>query len=430
MIKEYEKSGRQERAITGCLWGTAVGDALGLPCEGLSKRRQQRLYPNLAGYHLLFGRGMVSDDTEHTWMTAQALCLSKGNPALFGSALARQLRGWLLAIPAGVGFATLRATLRLCLGWSWARSGVYSAGNGPAMRSALIGVCYGQDMASMKALVGVSTRVTHTDPKAEYGAIAIAVAGWIAASELSAESSLDLPLNFSSAQRPPLTASVNAETTMWHNSNGESERQQAINAHCEQILRALPAEAEEFAALLERARVSVLADKTTEDFAIGLGLYHGISGYIYHTVPVVLHAWLRYPCDYERAVLTVIRCGGDTDTTAAIVGALVGAAVGKEGISAKWRSGICEWPRTPARMEHLGRCLSRSQLSETDLVNLKETTSLQTVVTSPSSEMVSSQLSETSLSIPRLNPIALVLRNLLFLIVILLHGFRRLFPPY
>ena len=139
------KQDHSEHSIVGCLWGIAVGDALGLPCEGLSKHRQQRIYPNIAGYHLLFGHGMVSDDTEHTWMTAQVLCLSKGNPALFGSALAHQLRVWRLAIPAGVGFATLRAILRLCLGWSWARSSVYSAGNGPAMRSALIGVCYGQD---------------------------------------------------------------------------------------------------------------------------------------------------------------------------------------------------------------------------------------------------------------------------------------------
>ena len=174
----------------------------------------------------------------------------------------------------------------------------------------------------------------------------------------------------------------------------------------------MPDEATEFAALLERTRVSVLANKTTEDFAIELGLYHGISGYIYHTVTVVLHAWLCYPCDYERAVLTVIHCGGDTDTTAAIVGALVGAAVGKDGIPAEWRSGIYEWPRTPARMEQLGGCLARSLFSEVGSKN------------------VSGNLKETSISIPRLNFVALTLRNLLFLIVILTHGFRRLLPPY
>ena len=42
----------KERAIAGCLLGTAVGDAMGLALEGLSRRRQVRLFPDLAGYHL------------------------------------------------------------------------------------------------------------------------------------------------------------------------------------------------------------------------------------------------------------------------------------------------------------------------------------------------------------------------------------------
>ncbi len=31
--------------FTGCLLGTAVGDAVGLPYEGLSRRRAARMYP-------------------------------------------------------------------------------------------------------------------------------------------------------------------------------------------------------------------------------------------------------------------------------------------------------------------------------------------------------------------------------------------------
>src|SRR5690242_17947246 len=49
-----------ERALTGCLTGTAVGDALGLPTEGLSPRRARRLFPDVDRYHFLFGRGMFS----------------------------------------------------------------------------------------------------------------------------------------------------------------------------------------------------------------------------------------------------------------------------------------------------------------------------------------------------------------------------------
>ena len=59
--------------ITGLLIGTAVGDSLGLPREGLSARRAARLYDGPLRQRFVFGRGMVSDDTDHTFLTAQAL---------------------------------------------------------------------------------------------------------------------------------------------------------------------------------------------------------------------------------------------------------------------------------------------------------------------------------------------------------------------
>ena len=114
-------------AIIGCLLGTAVGDAMGLPMEGLSRGRQQRVYPAIKGYHLLFGRGMVSDDTEHACMVSQAIIASGGEEKAFAKELAWRMRRWLLALPAGVGFATLRATLKLWMGYPAHRSGVYSA---------------------------------------------------------------------------------------------------------------------------------------------------------------------------------------------------------------------------------------------------------------------------------------------------------------
>lgn len=168
-----------ERAIIGCLLGTAVGDAVGLVCEGLPRRRQARMYPNLDGPKLLGRRGMVSDDTEHACLVAQALIDSAGEPEAFGRSLAKRLRRWLLALPAGVGWATLRACLKLCVGVPPDKSGVLSAGNGPAMRSALLGVCFGDEPAQLRALVRASTCITHTDARAEAGALAVALAAHI-----------------------------------------------------------------------------------------------------------------------------------------------------------------------------------------------------------------------------------------------------------
>ncbi len=51
--------------IVGSLLGTAIGDSIGLPYEGLSRRRAKRLLGPPDRHRFLFGRGMVSDDTEH-----------------------------------------------------------------------------------------------------------------------------------------------------------------------------------------------------------------------------------------------------------------------------------------------------------------------------------------------------------------------------
>jgi ADP-ribosylglycohydrolase len=66
-------------AIVGCIWGTAVGDALGLPYEGVSPQRAQRLLGPPDRYRFLLGGGMISDDTEHTCMVAQSLIEAGGD---------------------------------------------------------------------------------------------------------------------------------------------------------------------------------------------------------------------------------------------------------------------------------------------------------------------------------------------------------------
>jgi ADP-ribosylglycohydrolase len=83
-------------AFIGCLLGTAVGDSPGLPYEGLSQQRAARLYPDPSKHHLLLGKGMVSDDTEHACFVAQSLVRSQGDLNEFRTQLARSLRWWLV----------------------------------------------------------------------------------------------------------------------------------------------------------------------------------------------------------------------------------------------------------------------------------------------------------------------------------------------
>ena len=119
--------------FAGLLLGTAVGDTLGLPAEGMSRGRILRMWKGEWRHRFLFNRGMVSDDTEHTLFVAQALLTHPDDVASFQRCLAWKLRLWLLGLPAGIGLATLRAILRLWMGFPPIRSGVWSAGNGPAI---------------------------------------------------------------------------------------------------------------------------------------------------------------------------------------------------------------------------------------------------------------------------------------------------------
>lgn len=354
----------KREALIGCLLGTAVGDALGLPFEGLTVKTQRRMCPEINGHNFLFGRGMISDDTEHACMTAGALTVSGGNGEVFLKSLAWRLRFWLLALPAGVGFATLRSGLRLLLGTSGKKSGVKSAGNGPAMRSPIIGVAFGQDAKKMTELVRQSTLITHTDERAVFGAMCVAVAAY-----LSCKSMADTTIEITPQE-------------YFKTLNGFLTKEEPVN--------------NDFYELIVEAIKSVENKESTEEFAKTLGIEHGITGYMLHTVPVVIHVWLSNPKDYKKAIIDIIRCGGDTDTTAAILGGIVGAGVGKSGIPEKWLDGIFEWPRTLQWMEKTAEGLYES------LEDGKPKKSIS------------------------LSAMGVLFRNIFFMHLVLFHGFRRL----
>lgn len=345
------------RRLEGILLGTAVGDALGLPLEGLGPARIRRRFPGPPRHRLLPGLGMTSDDTEHTLFVAQALLAHPDDVQAFQRALAWKLRFWFLSLPAGIGLATLRACLKLCLGFPARHAGVYSAGNGPAMRSALIGAVFAADPARRRAYVRASTRLTHTDPRAEIGALAIAEAAALAVG--------------------PAAPAPEAVLAHLADLSDEPEWQGLLATLRE--------------AWTERAPVAGLADR--------LGLARGVTGYVYHTVPIALYAWLAHAGDYAATIAAVLALGGDTDTVAAIAGALAGATVGSEGIPAAWITGLKDWPRGVPVLRAIAARLEAGSAAGAQ-------------------------------SPVRYFWPGVLARNGLFLTIVLAHGFRRLAPPY
>jgi len=89
-------------AFEGCVLGCAIGDAFGLPYEGISQKRVKRWVRFPLRRRFLFGRGMLSDDTDHNVFVAQALARSQGDVAAFRRCLAWRLHLWLLCFSAGI----------------------------------------------------------------------------------------------------------------------------------------------------------------------------------------------------------------------------------------------------------------------------------------------------------------------------------------
>lgn len=102
-----------EERFRGILLGTAVGDSLGLPAEGIAPQRARRMFPGPWRHRLLFRYGMISDDTEHTIFVTQALLAHPDSASRFLRSLAWKLRLWVLGAPAGIGLATLRSIVKL-----------------------------------------------------------------------------------------------------------------------------------------------------------------------------------------------------------------------------------------------------------------------------------------------------------------------------
>jgi ADP-ribosyl-[dinitrogen reductase] hydrolase len=303
--------------IAGCLLGSAVGDAIGLPYEGLSVSRAKRFAKLPLRHRFAFGHGMVSDDTDHTIFVAQSLIRSRGDVDAFRRCLAWRLRWWLLCLPAGIGWATLRAIIRMWFGFK--SSGVFSAGNGPSMRSAIIAAAFPTDAKRRRSHVETSTRLTHTDPKALAGALAVAeVAARIISGAWQGKPTIE--------EFVALLGGVSPDPA-WQ------EGVAMIRDSCESLSPVTRAEQH-------------------------FGMRQGISGYVLHSVPFALVAWYHHAGNYRATIEAITQAGGDVDTVAAIGGALAGATVGESGVPSDWVGGIVDWPHGTSYLRKIAASIS------------------------------------------------------------------------
>jgi ADP-ribosylglycohydrolase len=304
----------KEQAIAGVLFGTAVGDALGLPMEGMSARTVARRYGRPERYHLIGRVGFVSDDTEQTALVAQSLLRGRGADGLDEARVARAFRlsllGWFLRLPFGIGLGTLRACLKIALGLS--PSGVRTAGNGAAMRAAVLGVALADAPEVRRRLGRALAETTHTDARAVDGALFIA--------ELAALASGRAP-----------------------------------DADRADLARAAAGVVEEPSLRAAIDRALELAASDAPDGTVASELGH--SGFVMHTVPLATWLFVVAGGDPLECIQRAIAAGGDTDTIAAIVGGLSGALCGEGAIPEELVARIQDGPFGPSHLRALADAL-------------------------------------------------------------------------
>lgn len=272
--------------MSNVLLGTAIADALGVFAETKLSN-----YPPLVEWdgntflgsiHHGLEPGQFSDDTQMSQMVAQSL-VDKGD--FDPKDLSERYVDWIVSKRArGYGKTTLLAVHNLIQGKHWSESGIQgSYGNGTAMRAAPFGVYYRDDLSKLISVCKVDSAITHASEEAEAGSITIGVAAALAV-------------------------------------QGDTDRL------LDRILEVIPDSKVKIA--LNGLGALVDADHIDAKMALQ---FMGTKADVRETVPAALYCFLKFD-NYHDAVVAAIRAGGDTDTTAAIVGALFGAKLGMQGI--------------------------------------------------------------------------------------------------
>jgi len=300
------------------LEGLSVGDALGETCFN----------PDNYGALLADPRAAAPAPWPWTDDTAMALGILEvldRHGRIDQDALARCFASrWLAAPWRGYGAGAMRLLSRITGGADWrvAAGGLFgggSFGNGSAMRIAPLAGYFAEDgFGKVAEQAALSAAVTHAHPEGIAGGIAAAVAGAYAWVNRDRRADEGVKLGLFDA--------VLAHTPAGEVRDGvERAAGFAFDVPAEPSIR-----------LLDYGSTVVPFDVSIEPLVRALGNGSRVS--CQDTVPLCLWAAARHLDDYQMALVTAIRAGGDIDTNAAIVGGIVALATGSAEIPVDWRS--------------------------------------------------------------------------------------------
>ena len=294
----------------GALYGLAIGDALGMPTQLLSRPQiRERWGPVLRGFEpappghpIAAGMpaGAVTDDTEQAALLGRLLV--KGNGAFDPGELAQALVSWEHDMAERgsrdlLGPSTKRAVAAVLAGTPLTEAGATGDTNGAAMRIAPVGIAVPastpRDLTTLVDQVIAASRVTHNTGLALAGAAAVAaaVSAGISGAGLAEATALAVKAAVIAAGRGHWVAGADV------------------------------------AARIEWA-TDLVAGLDTENAAELIYTLVGTSVAIQESVPAAFAVLAAVPADPWQACLLAASLGGDCDTIAAMAGAISGACHG------------------------------------------------------------------------------------------------------
>lgn len=304
--------------IRGCLLGSAAGEALAAPVEGMTFHQIGRIHGRLT--EMIDGRqpaGSYTDDI--ALMMALAECLVDNGRVDQADLARRFLEDY--APWRGFGRVFRNFINLLELGWTWREAAeaiqdpLTGCFNGSAMRVAPVGVYYHRDLDALTEAARLSSEVSHMDDLAKEACVLQATA--VALAFLTEEPSALDPQRFLDTLR-------------------ERNRHPLLDKRLGAVIDLLNTDA-------DYQRVAKNLGCTVE---------------VQNSVCTAIYAFLRSPGDFEETIVYATNLGGDCDTIAAMAGAVGGALLGESAIPGRWLSQLEARDRVTAAADTMAGQLS------------------------------------------------------------------------
>lgn len=286
--------------IRGVLFGQAIGDALGLGTEFLTKQEVNRFYPNgltdydqiIQDYHRKrWIKGAWTDDTDMMLCIANAIIKDK---EIRLSTIAQNFKDWFNGEPLGIGSNTYKVLSfkdymdapQKGAEIIWKLSGERSAANGAVMRTSVVGL-WKKDTEKYAAEI---CKLTHYDPRC-VGSCAI----------------ISLLIN----------------NLVYKNQLLSLKQLIEIGERYDDRIREY---------LVKASQYDCLDDLVLDDSSMG-----------YTLKTLAASIWCLFHCNsFEEGLLAVVNAGGDADTNAAVACSLLGGKYGYSAIPSKYIDNLVE----------------------------------------------------------------------------------------